>query len=336
MKKVALFSISILLIIGTNMPLVAKTKPRLAILDLQPQPGVIAVVAEVSTSYLKEVMVASQQFTVIERSAINTILLEQAFQQSGCTDTSCAVKIGRLLAANTLMFGKVTKIDERLVISAQVVNVEAGQIELAATETASGTNDLERTSRALATKILKQMAGKGRIDFSDEKKPAGIRHLIPGWVHIYYDDPLHGAVWMSAWALGGLNFINARTAYTRAQDDYSDLTLPLLYYTNTSALALNYIHFEEKRASIRSAANRANIAAGVFLIYWGVATILGYRLEAEEQKKQAAIEDEWDWNLELSTISNPGKEAAALQYSSPAPFANLEAHVVRFSLQSRF
>ena len=49
-------------------------------------------------------------FTVGERGEMDSILKEQGFQASGCTDIECAVKIGKLLSANKMLVGEIGKL----------------------------------------------------------------------------------------------------------------------------------------------------------------------------------------------------------------------------------
>lgn len=87
--------------------LIAQTKQqeksRLAVLDLEPGAGVSVKEAEYISDILRTELVKTKMFTVIDRSSVRKILEEQAFQQKGCVDTKCTVKIGQLLAANKIL-----------------------------------------------------------------------------------------------------------------------------------------------------------------------------------------------------------------------------------------
>jgi len=69
-----------------------------------------------------------EKFKTVERSKMNEILKEQAFQQTGCTTDSCKVEVGKLLGVAYLITGNVGKIGELHHISLRIINVETGQI----------------------------------------------------------------------------------------------------------------------------------------------------------------------------------------------------------------
>jgi formylglycine-generating enzyme required for sulfatase activity len=77
---------------------------------------------------LREVLLKSGRFTLVDRSQIESILNEQALQQAGCTDQECAVQVGRLLGVRKIVAGRVTRVQEGLwLISAIMVDVETAE-----------------------------------------------------------------------------------------------------------------------------------------------------------------------------------------------------------------
>lgn len=70
----------------------------------------------------------SQGYDVIERRTVKDILKEQGFQQTGCTTSSCNVKVGRLLGVTHLIAGTVGKIGNIHHISVRIVDVSTGNI----------------------------------------------------------------------------------------------------------------------------------------------------------------------------------------------------------------
>lgn len=89
-------------------------------------------------------LINSGRYTVIERSQMKEILKEQGFQQTGCTDVNCAVRMGKLLSAKKILVGSVMKMGSRLIISGRVVDVEKGIGERAATGKANSIDQLDR------------------------------------------------------------------------------------------------------------------------------------------------------------------------------------------------
>jgi len=102
-------------------------KPTLAIADLDPQnvsSGDAAVIADM----LRTEMVKQGIFSVIEKSNMEKVLSEQSFQQTGCTSSECAVKIGKILNARYLIVGSFGKLMGEYIISFRMVDVETANV----------------------------------------------------------------------------------------------------------------------------------------------------------------------------------------------------------------
>ena len=78
-------------------------KMRIAVLDLKAQTGVEQSTANAVSDLIRGKLVKLNRYIIIERSQMAAILEEQGFQQSGCTETDCAVEVGQLLSANYIL-----------------------------------------------------------------------------------------------------------------------------------------------------------------------------------------------------------------------------------------
>ncbi len=67
-------------------------------------------------------------FEVVDRGMMENILGEQDFQQAGCTSNECLVEVGRLLGAQQMVGGSVSKVGQTFSVSARVVDVETGKV----------------------------------------------------------------------------------------------------------------------------------------------------------------------------------------------------------------
>ena len=102
-------------------------KELVAVMDLEAV-GASKVEASAITDRLREELLKSGKFTLVDRSQMTAVLDEQALQQSGCTTQECAVKVGKVLGVRKLISGKVTKISETgWVVNATVVDVETSE-----------------------------------------------------------------------------------------------------------------------------------------------------------------------------------------------------------------
>ncbi len=99
-----------------------------------------------------------EEYTVVERSAMDEILQEQGFQQSGCTTTDCAVEVGALLGVQIMVAGSIGKIGNLYTITAKSIDVETGKIKNQISLDVSGTIEILLTETM--SKISKQLFNK--------------------------------------------------------------------------------------------------------------------------------------------------------------------------------
>lgn len=115
---------------GWPTPLRAESpveKRPIAVLDLEVTGGTREQALALSNQLRTEIL-KTGRFTVVDRSQINAILDEQAFQQTGCTTQECAVRVGRILGVRQIVTGTVTKIDSDLwQVSALLIDAESAE-----------------------------------------------------------------------------------------------------------------------------------------------------------------------------------------------------------------
>jgi TolB-like protein len=102
-------------------------KELVAVMDLEAV-GASKVEASAITDRLREELLKSGRFTLVDRTQMSAVLDEQALQQSGCTTQECAVQVGKVLGVHKLISGKVTKIsDTAWLVNATIVDVETSE-----------------------------------------------------------------------------------------------------------------------------------------------------------------------------------------------------------------
>src|SRR5208337_4437438 len=116
MKKLPVFiKISLFMLVLLIIPLsvfaddkpVKTEKMRLAVMDLTAKGKMSKVTAAAISDLLRSDIVDTGRFVVVERSQMESIFKEQGLQMTGCTDSSCAVEIGKLVSANKIILGEV-------------------------------------------------------------------------------------------------------------------------------------------------------------------------------------------------------------------------------------
>ena len=115
-------------------------KDIIAVLELE-QKGLTKQEAEILTDRLTTKLVSIGKYQVVERNNMDKILKEQKFQQSGCTDSECAVEIGQLLNADITVIGTVSKFGDTYTIDSRIINVGNGEALGSASFTHTGNID---------------------------------------------------------------------------------------------------------------------------------------------------------------------------------------------------
>lgn len=102
---------------------------RVGIVSFTAKTGTAAAEAEVIEEMFRNGLVQSKKYDVLDRSNMKEVLKEQEFQQTGCTDTDCAVKIGKILNMEFMIYGSIMKMGSSYLLSIGMVNVETSKIE---------------------------------------------------------------------------------------------------------------------------------------------------------------------------------------------------------------
>ena len=98
----------------------------------------------------------------MERSQMDKILKEQAFQSSGnCDQSECAVEIGKLLSVDRMIVGSVGRIGDLYTVQARILDVQTGEIVFSANQ------DHEGKIEGLLSKALPLLARR----LADAVKP---------------------------------------------------------------------------------------------------------------------------------------------------------------------
>lgn len=100
----------------------------IAVNNLEAQ-GITENEAATLTDVLRNKLINTGLFQVMERGEMETILKEQAFQQSGaCSEAACIVEMGQVLGIEQVLAGSIGKIGKAYSINARIISVESGEI----------------------------------------------------------------------------------------------------------------------------------------------------------------------------------------------------------------
>ncbi|MBN2402293.1 MAG: hypothetical protein JXN64_07815 [Spirochaetes bacterium] len=162
------FSIFIVIIIFNCFDLSAENKKRIAVFDFDAKNAPKAY-ADIARDTLEISLYKSGTFVVLERGLIDIILKEQGLQMSGCTDTSCVVQIGKLLSADLVAIGSLSKI-KTYTLTVKIVDIAKGSIVLAESEKAETDDDIETAVKQIAGTLSGHLAGHKQIAALDKEK----------------------------------------------------------------------------------------------------------------------------------------------------------------------
>ncbi len=169
MKKNNMILISLILLIFAFRGYSAE-KMRIAIMDLEPKDISVSDAAKISELIRNEI-INTGKYTVIERAQMNQILNEQGLQKTGCTDISCAVEVGRIMNANKMLVGSVMKLGSKIIITGRIVDVEKGVAEFSEKGTAPDQDSLSEAVSDFVTKLSNRIgAGTDRKEAKGDIK----------------------------------------------------------------------------------------------------------------------------------------------------------------------
>ena len=101
-------------------------KPTVAILDFEGR-GVSLQEVQTLSERMRTEIGNTNSIRLIERKAVNKIMEEQGFQQSGCTTDECASEVGQLLGVQYMISGAIGLMGKTYTIDAKMFTVETGE-----------------------------------------------------------------------------------------------------------------------------------------------------------------------------------------------------------------
>ena len=145
---------------------------RVSVLDFSDAPGAEAANSGqvVAGSIVSELMKISD-ITVLERKKLATVLKEQALSMTGLIDDSTAVKIGKMLGVNGIVFGSVSQYGTssipiflglftyyqdvyNVAANLRIVNVETGEIVLSGECSAKSSTSYQDAASKVAHAVI--------------------------------------------------------------------------------------------------------------------------------------------------------------------------------------
>ncbi|MEK6793555.1 MAG: P13 family porin [Spirochaetota bacterium] len=137
------------------MALIAQERPiTVGIIEFQGGSGISAIDARTVSEVFRSELVTTGVYTVLERGKMDEILKEQQFQQTGCTSTECAVKLGKLLNMQKMLYGTMSKLGSRYYFVVTIVDIETSRVEKSVNDSMEGLDDLSKAVKRLIEQII--------------------------------------------------------------------------------------------------------------------------------------------------------------------------------------
>jgi len=105
-----------------------KKGSNIAVINFVEQSPISSQEASFITELFRGALVRTGYYKVVDRNNMDMILAEQGIQQTGCTSTECAVKLGKILNVENMISGKFGKLGEYYILTINVINVETAEI----------------------------------------------------------------------------------------------------------------------------------------------------------------------------------------------------------------
>lgn len=144
-------------------PLAGQPAPVLAVLPFQAV-EVPAAAARSVTALVETAFVNTKACTVVSQRERERILQAQESALADCSDTACAVRVGRLLSATQIVVGEVVGLGKKLILNAKIIDISTSEILAADTRSIRSDGELEKAcalmARTLTEGFLPEVAAR--------------------------------------------------------------------------------------------------------------------------------------------------------------------------------
>jgi TolB-like protein len=164
------------LLFATHL-LLAEEKIPIAVMELKPI-EVQANTAKAVTDLIRTEIFNTGLFRVFERGEIEQVLKEQQFGQTGLSEISDAVKLGKMLQAKKVLVGTVSKLGTSYIVNARIIDVEKGEMEFADKAQADSENTLVQAVETFARKIAERIQASTGSQPSPQKTTKPVKTAV--------------------------------------------------------------------------------------------------------------------------------------------------------------
>jgi len=158
-----------IILLAAETPVLAQ-KTTVAVMDFEAR-GISQLEVAALSDRLRNELFYLEVFQVVERGMMETILIEQDFQLTGCTSDECLVEVGQLLGAKMMVGGSISKVGDMYTASARIVDVETSRVIMVADY------DLEGKINDMLTIGMRALAI--RLGGDEKAPPPAVEQQVP-------------------------------------------------------------------------------------------------------------------------------------------------------------
>ncbi len=250
------------------------------------------------------------RYTVIDTAQRDVILEELAFSNSGCTDESCQLEIGKLLSAEYIITGDIALVGGRYILTARMLETETS----ATVQTAKGiyedlgllidkmpvfASQLSGETKAVSAPIAETPAETTGSDETISGKQPMSGRRIAAWSTLGAGAVAAGAGGYLLYAAFDYKSANVDPAYSAYMDDSTST------YENSVGDYYNslWADYETVYSEFAGKLTVSSIVAGVGLISIGVSVFLFLTEDASSEKTESP---------EVALLLKPSPSAVSL------------------------
>ena len=235
----------------------SQKKSSIAVLDFEAN-NISVYAAKAVSEFINTEMSKKPEISVVERSRLDQIFREHELRMTGAVDTYLAREIGKLVTAEKILIGTLTKTGNIFVITARVVDVDTGHIEISQSERCTREEDLELASRILSVKLINSLAGTS--------------YSAPVRTYLQYNERNRFALGLF-YRFGVLNGVG-HPVISKTSDGFKITNIGMHYMLNSAVVAGSYeftenlgIRLDFKYASSNVGRNRKDNQEEVYSYY---------------------------------------------------------------------
>jgi len=161
-KKYLLFYSAVILLTLLISVVHASEKIRVGVFDLEPS-NVPKETAVTVSELLRAELFSTGRFITVDKKNMDKILKEQAFQQTGCTSSECAVEVGKILNVNIMATGSLNKLGNIYNIAVTLTDVERGETLQIEKDSCDSEEKLAAIIKSIAGNIAFKMPIIGKV-----------------------------------------------------------------------------------------------------------------------------------------------------------------------------